>query len=301
MRWSALLVAATLAGPACASGGWSPPQGGSAEATGAPQGEAPAARRLRLARAAAADAPGQPAEAHALAQAYLACGPARCFADAGDGAQAAESRGVLSALARAVDRAGVEDKATLLADRGAVLLTVGQDVAALHALTISVNMRPSLDAALPLIRLAASANKRADVARTCAQVRKAITSIEDRYTLLDACFVGSHAGHVEAGLAWATPEDREFYVRMRARRGKPVQGAARLDGTRPPPVTVDRQPGSEDEDPAAKLARLRAEQQHGICQARCRSLHQSCGKRKQSECAEDLNVCLNVCDAQRQR
>jgi hypothetical protein len=61
--------------------------------------------------------------------------------------------------------------------------------------------------------------ERARITDTCTKARTVTKSDEEKYALLDVCFVHAHAPTPEVGLAWAPKGDVTFYERRRAEEG----------------------------------------------------------------------------------
>jgi len=208
-----------------------------------------------------------------------------------------EGRLVVDALDAALVRAtSPAAKMSLQRSRAGVFLRLGNRPAAVGALRAALAAsrgapgaqgsslaRERLDVALALVPLLGDAGMRSQVAQVCKEVFPSLRAPDDRFALLDACYRSSGAGSVDAGLAWAPPAQRRFYLARRT--GGAVASPPARRTARPQPTTA--------RDRALRDAMKR----YRICQSRCRSLHSGC---MDQACMNELTTCLDGCEAQLQ-
>jgi hypothetical protein len=103
----------------------------------------------------------------------------------------------------------VSEKASLVFNAG----RKGEVEALVHA---SMDARPNLDAALALMGIHARRGEKARIPAVCQHTRPHLFREPQVWTLLEAC--RKLALTPEAGLAWASPEDKAFYFREADRR-----------------------------------------------------------------------------------
>ena len=288
----AMLVGLTASQLAACGPDWTPPP---VTAGPTPMSAHDAVRKLEKARALALAPTATDVDARAYAAAWQDLAAAPPPTPPGFELQP-EGRRVLDALDAALLRvSSPAAKVSLQRSRAGVFSRLGNRPAAVGALRAALAAFPTtrpldpelvgarLDVALTLVPLLGEAGTRSQVTQVCREVFPSLRAPDDRFALLDACYESSGAGSVEAGLAWAPPAQRRFYLARRT--GGPVA---------PPPARRTARP----QPTAAQDRALRdAMKRYRICQSRCRSLHSGC---MDQACMGALTKCLDGCEARLQ-
>ena len=160
--------------------------------------------------------------AEALHDAFAAA-PTRTRRPSSDGVRAKRWR----PSAPAESRSGPQ-LATLIADRGLLLLDLGRNHEGWAELQRSMAVAPTLVAARGIVSVWGARRRSDEVGEACARTLPAMREPDSRFQLLDLCVKNMHATTEAAALAWAPPEALAFYRDERARRELLAQQAAQM-------------------------------------------------------------------------
>ena len=136
----------------------------------------------------------------------------------------------LAALGAARSRTNPQ-LATLVADRGVLLLDLGRNHEGWAELQRSMSIAPTLAATRGIVSVWGARGRSDEVGEACARTLPAMRDPDSRFQLLDLCAKNMHAATEAAALAWAPPEVLTFYRDERARRDLLAQQAAQMAGT----------------------------------------------------------------------
>lgn len=116
---------------------------------------------------------------------------------------------------------------TLIAWRGVLLTDIGAYGEAWTELERSFALRPTFLSAGNMVMVFGAGNLPDKVAETCAAAAPYMTDPTERYDLIELCIENMNALDEDAALAWAAPEDAEFYRAERRNRSVEHAEAAR--------------------------------------------------------------------------
>jgi hypothetical protein len=112
-----------------------------------------------------------------------------------------------------------DEAPALLLTKGILLGTAGKTEAAESAVRASLAAKPTLNALLVLLETAPRLSS-AEVKKLCKRVRPAVSTDQERFTLLDASLHYGHSVSIEGGLSWASAEDQTWYKQQLAQRAE---------------------------------------------------------------------------------
>jgi len=136
----------------------------------------------------------------------------------------------LAALAAAQSRTDPQF-ATLIAERGVLLIDLGRNHEGWAELQRSMAIAPTLAATRGIVSVWGARGRNNEVGAACARTLPAMRDPDSRFQLLDLCVNNMHAATETAALAWAPPEALAFYRDERARRDLLAQQAAQMAAT----------------------------------------------------------------------
>ena len=245
-----------------------------------------AQRSLDDAAAAARAVPGAPREALRYAIAFLDALDAGLFAGRSPDPTLPARLDELGALLERAAAVVPAEAWRMWAAKGAVFIRTGREAEATTALLASMRT-PNLPAAQILIEHADATGRIATIPPLCAAAAPYLQG-DDRFALMKLCIRHQHVVSDEAGLGWATPDDRAFYLAERERR---AQVAAREEDERRRRWEAERAYQRQRETDA-ELCIAQCKQGGHLCLSRCdgdRNCPQSCENYYQA--------CLDECDA----
>lgn len=184
----------------------------------------------------------------------------RDFAREGGDREAASRRvDFVVGIVDAAIKAQPADAPLLLVEKASLLFNLGRKAEVEPLLNASIASRPNLEAALALMGIYDRRQQRDRIAPLCSQVRPHLFRDAQIFALLDGCVRHLRALTPEAGLLWASDEDKRFYFRELERRGGSSTSTA--DGRRKPlghSQSRASEPATAANCDAAQLKEMRA-------------------------------------------